>query len=356
VAPRGPLSGGLDSTVVLATALEQGTCPRAHRRVRAAAPPEVEAARAVARHYGVEHRVVRVDLSAFGGPRSPTSPGPCHRPAGRGHPSGGIPSTYVPARNAVLISVALAWAEALGSEAVLIGANCVDYSGYPDCRPEFIEAMREVARLGTRRGAEGSPHRRGRAHPAPREGGHRAPSAELGVPFELTWSCYRGTPRACGRCDSCQLRLQGFAEAASWTPCHTRRARRVQTGRTVGRDGTRGWGLMEVCEMFVSLQGEGADIGLPTVFIRLARCNLECTWCDTKYSWEPGQERSVEDLVEEASSYGVPRVAVTGGEPMMQSERSPSSARRSRRATSGSSWRRTAPSTSTASTAGPARA
>lgn len=77
---------------------------------------------------------------------------------------------------------------------------------------------------------------------------------------------------------------------------------------------------MEVCEMFVSLQGEGADIGLPTVFIRLARCNLECTWCDTKYSWEPGQERSVEDLVEEAASYGVPRVAVTGGEPMMQSE------------------------------------
>jgi len=214
------LSGGLDSTVVLATALEQGYVPHAltveygqrHHR-------EVEAARAVARHYGVEHRVVRVDLSAFGGSAltDPSRAVPTDRPIGS-IPSAGIPSTYVPARNTVLISVALAWAETLGSEAVLIGANCVDYSGYPDCRPEFIEAMREVARLGTRRGAEGSPIdvvapilQLGKADIVRR-------GAELGVPFELTWSCYRGTPRACGRCDSCQLRLQGFAEAGVVDP------------------------------------------------------------------------------------------------------------------------------------------
>ena len=214
------LSGGLDSSVTLAMAQEAGWAVHAltvdygqrHHR-------ELEAARAVAHHYGVEHRVVRVDLSAIGGSAltDASSPLPPTR-APEAIGTGGIPSTYVPARNTVLLSLAIAWAEAIGAPAVFLGANCVDYSGYPDCRPEYVEAMREVARLGTRRGVEGEPIdivapilRMGKGDIVRR-------GAELGVPFHLTWSCYRGTPKACGRCDSCQLRLRGFAEAGVVDP------------------------------------------------------------------------------------------------------------------------------------------
>jgi 7-cyano-7-deazaguanine synthase len=173
----------------------------------------------VAHHYGVEHRVLRVDLSMFGGSSltDPRTDVPSDRPLGA-MASSGVPSTYVPARNTVLVSLALAWAEALDAEAVYIGANCVDYSGYPDCRPEFVEAMRQVARVGTRRGAEGRPVdivapllRMGKADIVRR-------GTELGAPLELTWSCYRGGVRACGRCDSCQLRLRGFADAGVVDP------------------------------------------------------------------------------------------------------------------------------------------
>lgn len=214
------LSGGLDSSVTLAMAVEAGWAVRAltvdygqrHHR-------ELEAARAVAHHYGVEHRVVRVDLSALGGSAltDPSRPLPPAR-APEAIRAGGIPSTYVPARNTVLLSLAIAWAEAIGAPAVFMGANCVDYSGYPDCRPEYISAMREVARLGTRRGVEGEPI--DIVAPILQMGKDAIvrKGAELGVPFHLTWSCYRGTPKACGRCDSCQLRLRGFAEAGIVDP------------------------------------------------------------------------------------------------------------------------------------------
>lgn len=213
------LSGGLDSSVAMAVALDEGYAVHAltvdygqrHQR-------ELDSARAVATHYGVDQKTVRVDLSAFGG--SALTDGLIKVPAGTPPEEIGssIPPTYVPARNTVLISMAASWAEALGARAVFIGANAVDYSGYPDCRPEFIEAMERAIGKGTKRGVEGDPIRivapilRSSKAEIVRRG------LDLGVPLRLTWSCYRGRRRACGHCESCQLRLRGFAEAGAVDP------------------------------------------------------------------------------------------------------------------------------------------
>jgi 7-cyano-7-deazaguanine synthase len=178
----------------------------------------VVAARPRPRHYGVDHKVVRVDLSAFGG--SALTDGLIKVPSGTPLEEIGasIPPTYVPARNTVFISMAASWAEALDADAVFIGANAVDYSGYPDCRPEFIKAMQRAVAMGTKRGVEGNPIRivapilRSSKSEIVRRG------LELDVPFRLTWSCYRGRKKACGHCDSCQLRLQGFADAGAVDP------------------------------------------------------------------------------------------------------------------------------------------
>ena len=213
------LSGGLDSAVAMAVAIEQGhkvhalTVDYGQRHQR-----ELEAARALARHYGVDQKVVRVDLSAFGG--SALTDGLIKVPSGTPLEEIGvsIPPTYVPARNTVFISMAASWAEALDADAVFIGANAVDYSGYPDCRPEYIEAMGRAIAAGTKRGVEGHPIRivapilRSSKADIVRRG------LELDVPFRLTWSCYRGRRKACGHCDSCQLRLQGFAAAGAVDP------------------------------------------------------------------------------------------------------------------------------------------
>ena len=121
-----------------------------------------------------------------------------------------IPSTYVPARNIILLSYALAWAETIEAEAIFIGVNSIDYSGYPDCRPEFLSAYERAAMLGTKAGAEGKPI----SIKYPLINLSKAEiiklGSELGVPFRLTWSCYMGGLKACGKCDSCKLRLKGF--------------------------------------------------------------------------------------------------------------------------------------------------
>jgi 7-cyano-7-deazaguanine synthase len=213
------LSGGLDSSVVLAIAMDEGYNVRAltidygQRHFK-----EVEAARALAKHFDVEHKVVRVDLSAFGGSTltDRKRPLPMDRSADR--IGSDIPATYVPARNTVFISVAMAWAESIGAEAIFIGANAIDYSGYPDCRPDYLEAMGRVAELGTRCGVKGEPMRLVAPIIDMDKGAIVRRGVELGVPFDLTWSCYRGTPKACGRCDSCQLRLRGFASAGEVDP------------------------------------------------------------------------------------------------------------------------------------------
>ena len=213
------LSGGLDSATVLAIARSKGYESYAlsveyGQRHRA----ELDAAKRVAAALGArEHRVMRVDLADIGGSALTDL-----RVAVPETPQPGIPATYVPARNTLFLSLALGWAEVLGARDIFVGVNAVDYSGYPDCRPTFIEAFERLAALATKAGVEGAQFH---VH-APlidmskadiiREG------SRLGVDFGMTVSCYQADSegRACGKCDSCRLRAAGFA--AAHTPDATR--------------------------------------------------------------------------------------------------------------------------------------
>jgi 7-cyano-7-deazaguanine synthase len=183
---------------------------------------EVASARSLARHYGVdEHRVVRLPVASLL-PSSLTDPRrPSLRPRRRaGH---GIPPTYVPARNTLFLALALGYAESRRARSIYLGVNAVDYSGYPDCRPEFLRAFDRLARRATRVGVEEGWSPRVRAplmHLSKKEivrWGDR-----LGVPWGLTWSCYAGGRRPCGRCDACRLRARGFAEAGRPDPALAR--------------------------------------------------------------------------------------------------------------------------------------
>jgi 7-cyano-7-deazaguanine synthase len=225
-APRGPavvlLSGGLDSATCLAIARAEGhDCHALSFAYGQRHEVELAAARRVAVALGaVEHRVMQIDLAAFGG--SALTDAAIAVPEA---PSPGIPVTYVPARNTVFLSLALAWCEVLGARDIYIGVNAVDYSGYPDCRPAFIEAFERVANLATRAGVEGGGRLRIRAPlialskaQIVRRGG------ELGVDYAVTVSCYLADAegRACGRCDSCRLRRDGFAAAGVPDPTRYR--------------------------------------------------------------------------------------------------------------------------------------
>ena len=206
------LSGGLDSAATLAAALQAGwVCHALSFDYGQRHGVELDAARRLAARLGAaEHRVLRLDLSAFGGSALTDSEIAVPESGGEG-----IPVTYVPARNTVFLSMALAWAETLGAHDIFIGANAVDYSGYPDCRPEYLVAFEVMANLATRAGVEGARLR------------VRAPLVDLtkadivslalacGVDPALTVSCYQADAegRACGRCDSCRLRAKGFVEA-----------------------------------------------------------------------------------------------------------------------------------------------
>jgi 7-cyano-7-deazaguanine synthase len=215
------LSGGIDSTTTLAIAITEGYDAHAlsfdyDQRHQI----EMEAARRVANSLGAkEHRVAKIDLGVFGGsaltddiavPKQRSAKEIAH----------GIPITYVPARNTIFLAYALAWAEVVGASDIFIGVNAIDYSGYPDCRPEFIEAFEALANLGTKAGVEG---RRFQIH-TPLIKFSKAEiirkAVELGVDLSLTHSCYDPTPEglACGECDSCLLRLKGFREAGFKDP------------------------------------------------------------------------------------------------------------------------------------------
>lgn len=207
------LSGGLDSATTLYAARSEGYCPYAltirygqrHRQ-------EMDCARWIAAHLEVELRELSIELPWKGsalldhGVRLPQK-------RSAEEMASGIPATYVPARNTIFLSFALSWAEVLGAQTVFIGANALDYSGYPDCRPEYFETMEELFKKGTKAGVEGRAIRI--AAPLLRktkaeiiQWGH-----VLGVPFEHTWSCYEGGSAPCGVCDSCLLREKGFREA-----------------------------------------------------------------------------------------------------------------------------------------------
>jgi 7-cyano-7-deazaguanine synthase len=213
------LSGGLDSYTAAAIAKQQGfelnalTLAYGQRHDR-----EIESARAVAAALGaVRHHVLPIDLRAFGG-SSLTSNEDVPRDRDLDEP--GIPSTYVPARNTIFLALALAWAEALEARDIFIGVNALDYSGYPDCRPEFIQAFESLATLATRAGVEGW---RFSVH-APLIAMSKAEiirrGTALGLDYGLTHSCYDPGPdgRPCAHCDSCALRARGFAEAGLVDP------------------------------------------------------------------------------------------------------------------------------------------
>ena len=226
------LSGGLDSATALAEAAAQGFEPYALTiRYGQRHGVEVDAARCIARAYDVvRHLVVDVNLRAFGGsaltddiavPKD-TAPDEVGRE---------IPATYVPARNTILLSLAMAWAETLGAADIVIGVNALDYSGYPDCRPEFIEAFERLAAVATKAGLEGTPPRIHTPLIELTKSQIIRRGLQLGVDYGMTISCYdpSGDGASCGRCEACMLRRKGFEEAALPDPT------RYQSGAGVSR-------------------------------------------------------------------------------------------------------------------------
>jgi 7-cyano-7-deazaguanine synthase len=206
------VSGGLDSATTLALAREQGfACHALSVDYGQRHAAELAAATTVARALGaVEHRIMRVDLAGIGG-SALTDP----RIAVPESPTSGIPATYVPARNTMMLALALGWAEVLGAHDLFVGVNAVDFSGYPDCRPQFIEAFERLAAEATKAGVEGQ---RWRIHaPLIRWSKARiiAEGVRLGLDYGITVSCYLadGEGRACGRCDACRIRRDGFEQA-----------------------------------------------------------------------------------------------------------------------------------------------
>jgi 7-cyano-7-deazaguanine synthase len=211
------LSGGLDSTTVAALAKAEGYRLFAltidyNQRHRI----ELESAAKVAAALGAErHVTLPLDLRAFGGSALTDD---IAVPKGGVMP--GIPVTYVPARNTIFLSLALGWAEAAGARDIFIGVNALDYSGYPDCRPEFIAGFEALAELATKAGTEGRGFRIHTPLSAMSKADIVRAAIGAGAPLELTWSCYDPTPagRPCGACDSCRLRAKGFAEAGVTDP------------------------------------------------------------------------------------------------------------------------------------------
>jgi len=228
VAPGTPavllLSGGLDSATVLAWATRAGFAVHALSfRYGQRHLHELDKARALAAHWKVaRHVVCDINLRQFGG-SALTSDLAVPKDRDAQSLAAGIPVTYVPARNTIFLSFAMAWAEVLGAQDVLIGVNALDYSGYPDCRPAFIEAFERMANVATRTGVEGTTRLTVRTpllHLTKRE--IIKLGASLGVDYAMTTSCYDPSPAgvACGHCDACQLRLRGFAQAGLKDPAH----------------------------------------------------------------------------------------------------------------------------------------
>lgn len=206
------LSGGLDSATTLAIAKQSGyECFALSFDYGQRHRAELDAVQRVLAQYGeIPHKVIHIDLDQIGGSaltdRAIAIPNT---------PSSGIPVTYVPARNTIFLSLALGWAEVLDAQAIYIGVNAVDYSGYPDCRPEYIKAFQQLANLATRQGVEGQPIKLETPLISLSKAEIIQLGTKLGVDYALTVSCYAAdsTGKACGQCDSCRLRAAGFAEA-----------------------------------------------------------------------------------------------------------------------------------------------
>lgn len=224
------LSGGLDSSTVVYQAKTEGCeCfaisfdyQQRHRR-------ELEAARAIANSVGVvEHQVVSFDLRQWGGSALTDDQIDLPRDRSMTEMNQNIPVTYVPARNTIFLSFALGYAETIGAQQVYIGVNALDYSGYPDCRPDYIQAMQEVFRLGTKQGREEQAIQIVTPLIHLKKTQIVQLGNQLGVPWEKTWSCYAGGEKACGVCDSCQLRLAAFAELKLQDPLPYSRSQKYE--------------------------------------------------------------------------------------------------------------------------------
>jgi 7-cyano-7-deazaguanine synthase len=214
------LSGGLDSTTALACAIDEGyfihalTFNYGQRHAK-----ELEAAKIITEYYIItDHVILNLDLQSIG--KSTLLDSKAELPENRSIDDipTEIPTTYVPARNMIMLSCGLAWAESINAEALYIGANALDYSGYPDCRPEFFKAFESAATLGTKTGVEGKPIEIKYPLINLTKAQIIKRGSDLGVPFGMTWSCYSGDAKPCGKCDSCQLRLKGFEEAGIKDP------------------------------------------------------------------------------------------------------------------------------------------
>ncbi len=319
------LSGGLDSMVTAAIARERGfsvlalTVNYGQRH-----SVELSAAEAIAADLAERHVVIDLDLSQFGGSALTADIAVPKQGVGDG-----IPVTYVPARNTVFLSLALAWAEAAGARDLFIGVNALDYSGYPDCRPEFIERFEQLANVATKAGVEGD---RFTVH-APLLEMSKADiareAARLGLDAGLSHSCY--DPAAdgahCGLCDACRLRSKGFSEAGLSRP-----------DALCSRSRPMSYAVKEI---FLTLQGEGGQSGRRAVFLRFAGCNLwsgreqdrataQCSFCDTDFVGTGGAGggkfadcQALGDAVASHWGEGSERklVVITGGEPMLQLDR-----------------------------------
>ncbi|HSS09926.1 MAG TPA: 7-cyano-7-deazaguanine synthase QueC [Acidimicrobiales bacterium] len=211
------LSGGLDSTVCMALAAAEGPLLALSFDYGQRHQIELQRAAEVARHYGAEQLIVRLDASRWGG-SALTDTGIEVPDYDATSDAAQIPVTYVPGRNLIFLAVAMGVAEARHADAVYLGVNALDYSGYPDCRPEFVRSFQQTAALALKRGVEGDPVELR----TPLIDLAKAEIVKLGLahsaPLELSWSCYRPGPRPCGRCDACALRAKGFAEAGVADP------------------------------------------------------------------------------------------------------------------------------------------
>ena len=290
------LSGGLDSATCLALARREGY-----------------ACYALSFDYGQRHKIELDGRGPRGaGTRRGTPPGgedragrvrrvgadqresTCRRAGPRTKWAHGIPVTYVPARNTIFLSFALAWAEVLESSDIFIGVNALDYSGYPDCRPEFIEAYERMANLATKAGVEG--RTRLKIHTPLlhlTKAGIVKLGRGLGARFRADLQLLRSRAGRHGRAGSA-------TPACCGARASTRRA-------------------LKIAELFYSIQGEGSLVGVPSVFIRTSGCNLRCAWCDTPYtSWQPeGTELDLDQILDEVAAHPARHVVVTGGEPMI---------------------------------------